>query len=48
MVLKIADYVHVLERGEKVLEGSSKEVMVNPRIYAAYLGGLSEQEEVLE
>lgn len=37
--LKIADYVYVLERGEVVLEGSSKEVMANPRIYSAYLGG---------
>lgn len=37
--LKIADYVYVLERGEIVLEGSSKEVMANPRIYDAYLGG---------
>lgn len=37
--LKIADYVYVLERGEIVLEGSSEEVMANPRIYAAYLGG---------
>jgi branched-chain amino acid transport system ATP-binding protein len=37
--LKIADYVYVLERGEIVLEGSNEEVMANPRIYSAYLGG---------
>ena len=37
--LKIADYVYVLERGEVVLEGNSTEVMANPRIYSAYLGG---------
>lgn len=37
--LKIADYVYVLERGDIVLQGGSKEVMANPRIYDAYLGG---------
>jgi branched-chain amino acid transport system ATP-binding protein len=37
--LKIADHVYVLERGEIVLEGSNEEVMANPRIYSAYLGG---------
>lgn len=37
--LRIADYVYVLERGEIVVEGVSDEVMANPRIYSAYLGG---------
>lgn len=37
--LKIADYVYVLERGEVVLEGSSKEIMTSPIIQSAYLGG---------
>jgi branched-chain amino acid transport system ATP-binding protein len=37
--LRIADYVYVLERGDIVLQGSSKEVVANPRIYDAYLGG---------
>jgi branched-chain amino acid transport system ATP-binding protein len=37
--LRIADYVYVLERGEISVEGSSKEVLANPRIYSAYLGG---------
>jgi branched-chain amino acid transport system ATP-binding protein len=36
--LKIADYVYVLERGKVALEGSSQDVMANPRIYSAYLG----------
>jgi branched-chain amino acid transport system ATP-binding protein len=37
--LKISDYVYVLERGEIVIEGTREEVMANPRIYSAYLGG---------
>ena len=37
--LKIADYVYVLERGEVVLEGSSEEIIANPKIQSAYLGG---------
>jgi len=37
--LKIADYAYVLERGEVVLKGNSQEVMANPTIYSAYLGG---------
>lgn len=37
--LRIADYVYVLERGKIVLEGSREEIMADPKIYAAYLGG---------
>jgi branched-chain amino acid transport system ATP-binding protein len=37
--LKIADYAYVLDRGEVVLKGNSQEVMTNPTIYSAYLGG---------
>jgi branched-chain amino acid transport system ATP-binding protein len=37
--LKIADYAYVLERGDVVLEGSSREVTSDPAIYSAYLGG---------
>jgi branched-chain amino acid transport system ATP-binding protein len=37
--LKIADYVYVLERGEIVLEGRSREISESPTIQAAYLGG---------
>ena len=37
--LKIVDYVYILERGETVLEGASKEVVTSPIIQKAYLGG---------
>jgi branched-chain amino acid transport system ATP-binding protein len=37
--LKIADYAYILERGKVVLKGDSHEVMANPTIYSAYLGG---------
>lgn len=37
--LKIAEYAYVLERGEVSFQGSGEEVVSNPSIYAAYLGG---------
>ncbi len=37
--LKIADYVYVLERGEIVLNGPTREVLDSPVIQSAYLGG---------
>lgn len=37
--LKIADYAYVLEVGEIVLEGSGSELIENPRVREAYLGG---------
>jgi branched-chain amino acid transport system ATP-binding protein len=37
--LKIADYAYVLERGEVSFQGSGREVVSNPSIYSAYLGG---------
>ena len=37
--LKISDYAYVLERGAVVLGGKSGEVMADPAIYSAYLGG---------
>lgn len=37
--LKIADFVYVLERGQVVLSGLCQEVISNPTIQSAYLGG---------
>jgi branched-chain amino acid transport system ATP-binding protein len=37
--LKIADYAYVLEVGEIVLEGPGSELIENPRVREAYLGG---------
>ncbi len=37
--LKIADYAYVLEVGEIVLQGSGSELIENPRVREAYLGG---------
>jgi branched-chain amino acid transport system ATP-binding protein len=37
--LKVADYAYVLERGEVTLQGDAEEVIGNPAIYSAYLGG---------
>lgn len=37
--LEVADYAYVLETGSMVLEGAAAEVMSNPRVKEAYLGG---------
>ena len=37
--LKIADYVYLLERGQVALSGMCREVISNPTIQRAYLGG---------
>ena len=37
--LKIADYAYVMENGSIVLTGRSDELLHNPQIVAAYLGG---------
>jgi len=37
--LKVADYAYVLEQGEIVLEGLAPELLDNPRVKEAYLGG---------
>ncbi len=42
--LRIADYAYVLERGEVVLEGKSRDVASDKAIRRAYLGGESETE----
>ena len=36
--LQVADYGYVLETGETVLEGTSAELMANPRVVETYLG----------
>lgn len=37
--LKIADYAYVLEVGSVVLEGTGQELLLDPRVKEAYLGG---------
>lgn len=37
--LNIADYAYILEVGKIVLEGPGTELLQNPRVRAAYLGG---------
>lgn len=37
--LKIADYAYVMEVGSVVLEGPGEELLKDPRVKAAYLGG---------
>ena len=37
--LKIAEYAYILERGEVVLKGDSREMAANPSVCSAYLGG---------
>jgi branched-chain amino acid transport system ATP-binding protein len=37
--LKIADYAYVLETGAIVLQGTGEELIADPRVRSAYLGG---------
>ena len=37
--LRIADYAYVLEVGEITLEGTGRELLDDPRVIEAYLGG---------
>lgn len=37
--LEVADYAYVLETGSMVFEGPAQEIMKNPRVKEAYLGG---------
>jgi branched-chain amino acid transport system ATP-binding protein len=38
MVLRMCHYVHVLDFGEKIGEGTPEEIRANPAVHAAYLG----------
>jgi branched-chain amino acid transport system ATP-binding protein len=39
MALKFAQRAYVLESGSLVLEGDSQELLTNPEVKKAYLGG---------
>ncbi len=39
LALSVSEHAFVLERGEVVLEGPSREIVEDPRVRAAYLGG---------
>lgn len=46
MALAIADRGYVLETGEIVLSGTGQELLNDPKVQAAYLGGESEEEKL--
>ncbi len=43
IALNMADYAYVLEDGKIVIEGTGKDLVVDPRVKAAYLGGVVEE-----
>lgn len=38
-LMGLADYVYVMESGQKLAQGTAREVQQNPKVLAAYLGG---------
>ncbi|SDO78327.1 branched-chain amino acid transport system ATP-binding protein [Paenibacillus sp. yr247] len=47
LVMDLSDHILVLDHGEKIAEGSPREIRSNPRVIEAYLGKSAIEQEVI-